>query len=81
MDCGITPSERKYAANKTNEERKALTGEFTQVQELCENVLRRSMVRHICEGNQDVEESEDVQDKDETFKSWEQFSANRVDTD
>lgn len=39
------------------------------------------MVRHIREGDQDSEESEDVEDKDKSFESWEQFSANRVDTD
>lgn len=80
MDCSITASEREYTANHTNEERKALTGKFAQVQKLGENVLRRSMIRHVGERDQDSEESEDVEDKDESFKSWKQFSANRVDT-
>jgi hypothetical protein len=58
-----------------------LGGEVACVEELGKDLLGGPMVGHVCKGDENGEEAEDVDDQDHAFESRKDFSSDTVDGD
>jgi hypothetical protein len=81
MNRGITTGERKNAPNGSDEERESLRRELSQVEELCKNLFRCSVIRHISQRDKNREETQNMQNQNHALKARKDFSSNAVDAD
>jgi hypothetical protein len=81
MDRGITTGKCKDTADGSDKEGQPLGREFSQVEELGENFLRGSMIRHISQGDENREESQDMKNQNHALKTGKNLSSNAVDSD
>lgn len=81
MNRGITAGKRIYTADNSDEERQSLRREFSQIEELREDLLGTSVIGHVSQGDENREEAKDVEDQDHALKSRQELSSDTVDGD
>lgn len=79
MDGGVTANKCEHASHDTDKKGQSLRGPPAQVQELGKHLLGRAVVGHIRDGDQDGEESQDVEEQDQALEPREQFSSAAID--
>ena len=69
MNSSITPGKGKDTAHHTNEERQSTRREHALVHEMGENLVRRAMIGHVCQRDQNGKEAQDVQDQNKALEA------------